>query len=60
MATKEKHKQRSMFGYRKSVYLMRAHASRTYGRANGAKERKTIREFFKAMFGKIAKKEKKA
>lgn len=60
MATKERHKQRSAYGYRKSIFLMRTHASRSFARANGAKERKTIREFFKAMFGRIAKKEKNA
>ena len=60
MATKEKHKKRSAFSYRKSVYLMRTHASKSFHRANGAKERKAIREFFKNLFGKITKKEKKA
>ena len=60
MATKERHKQRSAYGYRKSVFLMRAHASRTFTRANGAKKRKSIREFFKAMLGRITHKEKKA
>lgn len=58
MATRDKHRQRSMYSYKKNAGLLNTYARKTYFHANEVTKRKSIREYFKGLFSKITKREK--
>lgn len=60
MATREKHRQRSAFSYRRNRGLLSTFARATYFHADEKKKRVGIKEYFKALFGKLTKRQKTA